>query len=398
MMRWLRASIVRGLRRMDDAAGRRRGRLRVLVDVRTPMNLAVLRPVWIVLARDARIALTFAAEDMNGTRVTLESDGLADRLAARRAVVWRRFDLAMTADVWNHTPLRRCRRRISFFHGVAGKYDLDDPAKLAAAALASFDRVAFVNDDRMQRYLASGLVRPDQAVLVGFPKLDAVVNGAWAPAKVRRSLGLPPALETILYAPTFSTASSLHRAGEAIVAALLDTGRNVIVKLHDRSATPHPKYTAGIDWPARLAAFSPNPRFALARGADIGPLLSASDLLVTDHSTVGFEFALLDRPLVVYDAPELQAAARIDAARWAQLRSMADVVNNPAALACAVDAAMGDPALKREARRSAQALFANAGRATGVALDVVYELLELKRSPRVEAGASPVGAEITRCA
>ena len=45
---------------------------------------------------------------------------------------------------------------------------------------------------------------------------------------------------------------------------------------------------------------------------DITPLLAAADLLVTDHSTVGFEFALLDRPLIVFDAPDLRAAARID--------------------------------------------------------------------------------------
>ena len=407
MMRPLRRSLVRVLRKVDDAVGRRRGNVRVLVDVRTPMNLAVLRPIWKTLVDDPRITVTVTAEDMAAVRTSLESDGLADLLAHRDAVLWTRFDLAMTADVWNRTPLRRCRRSIKFFHGVAGKYDLDEPAKLGAAALDTCDRVAFVNDDRMQRYLASGIIRPEQAVLVGFPKLDAVINGAWGPASVRRSLGLSPAVETILYAPTFSTASSLHLAGEAIVRALLETGRNVIVKLHDRSATPHPKYTGGIDWPARLAAFDSNPGFALARGADISPLLSAADVLVTDHSTVGFEFALLDRPIVVYDAPDLQTVARIDTAKWALLRSMADVVNTPEALAQAVGAAMAAPALKRDARRAAHALFANAGRATDVALDVVYELLELRRLPIANGAGSALHAveitrdapdEITRCA
>ena len=399
MMRPLRRSVVRALRRVDDAVGRRGGKRRVLVDVRTPMNLVILRPVWKALTEDPRIALTVTAEDTSAVRTALEADGLADVLADREQVLWTRFDLAMTADAWNHTPLRRCRRWIKFFHGVAGKYDLDDPAKLGAAALHAFDRLAFVNEDRMRRYLESGIIRPDQAVLVGFPRLDAVVNGAWTPASVRQSLGLSPTIDTILYAPTFSTANSLHLAGEAIVAALLASGRNVVVKLHDRSATPHSKYTAGIDWPARLSAFESNPRFALARSADIGPLLSAANVLVTDHSTVGFEFALLDRPIVVYDAPDLQAVARIDAAKWAQLRSMADVVNSPEALAHAVDAALAAPALKREARRAAHALFANAGHATEVALDVVYELLELKRLPMVNGAASArQQVEITRCA
>ncbi len=329
MIRTLRRTMAQALRRLDDSLRRRSGEVRVLVDVRTPMNLAVLRPVWHALTADDRVAITVTAEDMPGVAAALDADGFHDLLVPRAATVWTRFDLAMTADAWNHAPLRRCRRWIKFFHGVAGKYDLDNPAKLGAAALDTFDRVAFVNEDRMQRYVASGLIRPEQAVLVGFPKIDALVNGAWSPASVRTSLGLSPQLETILYAPTFSTANSLHLAGDAIISALLDTGRNVIVKLHDRSATPHPKYTAGIDWPARLAAFDGNPRFVLASGVDVSPLLAAADLLVTDHSTVGFEFALLDRPIVVYDAPELQAAARIDAGKWAQLRSMADVVSQP---------------------------------------------------------------------
>lgn len=365
------------VRRLDHAAGRLAGRTRVLVDVRTPMNLAVLRPVWSALAADARIALTFTAEEMSGVGAALRADGLADALVERDAVAWTRFDLAMTADAWNHAPLHRCRRRINFFHGVAGKYDLDHPDRIGGAGLRQFDRVAFINRDRLERYLRCGAVRPQQALLVGFPKVDDLVNGAWPAAEVRASLGLSPSLETVLYAPTFSPASSLHLAGEAIVTALLETGRNVIVKLHDRSLVPHPRYTAGIDWVGRLAAFDGHPRYALARGPEAGPYLSAADALVTDHSTVGFEFALLDRPVVVYDAPALKEAARIDADKWALLRSMADVVDSPPALRAAVEDALAAPGRLREARRQAHALFAHAGSATARALDAVYELLDL---------------------
>ena len=55
--------------------------------------------------------------------------------------------------------------------------------------------------------------------------------------------------------------------------------------------------------------------------ADASPLLAASDLMVTDHSTIGFEFCLLDRPLIVFDAPELIETARINPERVRELRS-----------------------------------------------------------------------------
>ena len=366
------------LRRVDHAIGRALGRVRVLVDVRTPMNLAVLQPIWERLRADPRIELNVTVEAGTGVEAALEAAGLGGAAIRREHAQWRRYDLAITADIWNHTPLRRCARRINFFHGVAGKYDLDDPAKLAGAGLARLDRLAFVNADRMQRYLAAGIIRPEQAALVGFPKADNLVNGAWNPRDVRAALGLSPELPTVLYAPTFSSSNSLHRGGEALIDALLATGHNVVVKLHDRSMVPHERYTAGIDWPARLAAYEEHPRFALARTADIGPLLAAADVMVTDHSTVGFEFALLDRPVIVFDAPELMTAARIDGGKWSLLRSMAEVVANTAGLAPAIERALASPADRSPQRRAiARELFAYPGEATGRALEVVYRLLEL---------------------
>ena len=70
------------------------------------------------------------------------------------------------------------RRRVNFFHGVAGKYDLDNPGHLPAG-FEQYDRVAFVNTDRMRRYIEQGVVSRDAAVLVGFPKIDALVNGGY---------------------------------------------------------------------------------------------------------------------------------------------------------------------------------------------------------------------------
>jgi len=311
--RSLRRHVVAAARALDHAVGRQLTRVRVLVDVRTPMNAAVLRPMWATLVHDSRIELAFVAEQPATVAQMLAADGAQCPLLRREEATWKRWDLVLTADAWNHTPLRRCRRRMQFFHGVAGKYDLDNPSRLGAAGLDRFDRVAFINASRMNRYVGAGVVSAGQAVLVGYPKLDDLLNGRWAAADVRRSLGLDPSRPTVLFAPTFSVGGALHVAGLNIIRTALERDVNVVVKLHDRSMTPDAHHTAGIDWPAAFAVFASHPRFALAHGADVAPLLAAADVLITDHSTVGFEFALLDRPIVVYDAPELLAAARIDA-------------------------------------------------------------------------------------
>jgi CDP-glycerol glycerophosphotransferase (TagB/SpsB family) len=390
MMRALRGTALRALRSLDDAVGRLSGPAEVLVDVRTPMNLAVLRPVWTRLLGDPRVSVRFTAEADTAIAGGAADPAVEARRIARASATWTRLDLALTADLWNRTPLRRCRRQVNFFHGVAGKYDLDDAGKVAAANLDQFDRIAFINADRLERWVASGVIRRTQAALVGFPKVDELLNGRWNPADVRASLRLAPGRPTVLYAPTFSPESSLQLAGEAIVQALLDAGYNVIVKLHDRSMVPHERYTDGIDWPARLSAFSGRPGFAFARLSDAGPCLAAADVLVTDHSTVGFEFALLDRPIVVFDAPRLREAARIAADKWFLLRSMADVVDTAPGVADAVTRALQAPSEMRAARRQAHTLFAHAGHATERALAVVYDLLEME--PAAADARSAAGA------
>jgi len=364
-MRWLRAQ----LKRADRAIANLTGRRRVLVDARTPMNFAILAPVAERLQRDPRVDVWYtpAAADAAGTRAH-----------TRSAVEWSRIDLALSADPWDPATLRRCRARFNFFHGVAGKYDLDSPGHLPID-FGQYDRVGFVNGDRMRRYLDAGIVSARAAVLIGYPKVDALANGRYDAAAVHARLQLEMHRRTALYAPTWSPASSLHIAGEAIVENLVASGFNVIVKLHDRSLDrSDPKFCAGIDWRARFARLHQPGRVAFVETADASPLLAASDTMVTDHSSIGFEFCLLDRPLIVFDAPDLPRVARINPEKIAQLRSAARVVFTADEVGpAAVDELAHPDRLADARRRIVGDLFYEPGTATDSALRVVYELLDL---------------------
>lgn len=240
----------------------------------------------------------------------------------------------------------------------------------------SYDRVAFANRDRMTRYLDAGVVTPRQARLVGYPKLDRLASGAIDGAGIRTALGLDVSRQTVIYAPTYSPASSLHSAGEAIVRAAADAGWNVIVKLHDRSLDPDPRYNGGIDWRTRMRALEEPGRIRYVETADSSPFLAAADAMITDHSSVGFEYLVLDRPLIVFDVPGLLEAARINPEKMAQLHWAAQVVSSVTRLPRELRTAALTPAAKsRERRRVAAQMFHEPGTATERAIALIAEML-----------------------
>jgi GT2 family glycosyltransferase len=384
----LRARVIRTARAIDRSIGQAIGPRRVLVDVRNPMHAAVLEPITTALERDPRIAVFFTSERPDAVAGVLGVKP-RQRVVTHHEAAWRRWDLYLSADPWTRPALRRCARYANVFHGVAGKYDLDNPAHLPIA-FHQFDRVLFINRDRMERYLTNGLVTRERAVLVGFPKVDRLVNGEYDAAAVRNGLGLEAGRRTALYAPTWSPASSLNVAGEAIITTLADAGWNVIVKLHSLSLDLHtPKFSGGVDWRTRMAAIERPGRIVHVEDPDASPLLAASDLMVTDHSTIGFEFCLLDRPLIVFDVPQLIEIARINPERVRELRSAARVVSTVDELRDAArDARERPDAQSVDRQRIASAMFHAPGGATDRAVAAAYDLLALAKEPQWRAQES----------
>ena len=383
--------VVAGARAIDRRIGRLTGSATVLVEARTPLNLAVLRPVFTPLLQDQRLRVLFTGTGRPDLAHAFVEAGVVSRVIARKATKWKRVDLYINADPWEAVRLRRAAKRLNFFHGVAGKYDLDCPKSLPLS-LGRYDRIAFPNESRLTAYVEAGLATAQQSALVGYPKVDVLANHRGDAAEAARALGLDPSKKTAIFAPTFSVASALHEAGEVIVEQLLASGLNVIVKLHDRSLDPDARFNAGIDWKERLRRFQSHPGFLLASSGDSTRYVLGSDLMVSDHSSIAFEFCLLDRPLIVFEAPQLARSARINPEKIALLRSAAFVVRDASTLSAAIDACKREPALHADARRRvANQVFYRPGTATERAVRLVYELVELEPLFAI-AGTPPVRA------
>jgi CDP-glycerol glycerophosphotransferase (TagB/SpsB family) len=113
--------------------------------------------------------------------------------------------------------------------------------------------------------------------------------------------------------------------------------------------------------------------------------MTVADAMVSDHSSIAFEYMLLDRPIVVIDRPDLIARASISADKVRRLRAAADVARDATEMKRAVMAALAQPhRFSRERRRTAADLFYHPGTATDRAVHLIYRLIDL---PALEAPA-----------
>jgi len=371
---------VESARRFDRAIGQRSGRRSILVDARTPVNFTMVAPIYRALAADPRVTFSFTASEEPARLRDIYREAPADvRLVPTSAARLMRFDAYLASDfMWQPLPRGTCR--IQMFHGVAGKYGFDAPAR----SMREWDRLFFVNERRLRNFVKAGAIDPDSPAirLIGYPKVDPLVNGTWSRSTVLASLQLDPARPTVLYAPTWSPASSLNAMGRELIPALLATGVNLIVKLHDRSRDVRMRYSGGVDWVETLQPVLRAGRGAIAPGHDIGPYLVAADLMITDHSSAGFEYLLRDRPLVRIHRPELIRDANIHADYVELLASVSESVTTVAETLAAVERGLAAPDALSETRRAVAAdLFYRPGGATARAIRGLYEAIDLEPAP-----------------
>ena len=375
MTPFARAALAR-LRAIDRRLTDRAGRRRVLIDSRTPVNFVMVAPVVRAMAADPRVEFFFtASEEPRRLAAIYREAGDCRTIHPARAALMR-FDAYVASDfMW--ATLLRGTRRVQMFHGVGGKYGFDAPS----TSMREWDRLFFVNARRLRNFIAAGAIDADSPAIrmVGMPKVDCLVDGTFDRASVRRSLDLDPALPSVLFAPTWSPASALNAMGEELIKGLGERPVNVIVKLHDRSRDSRERYSGGVDWARRLAPLLKHGRVVLAPGHDISPYLVAADLLITDHSSAGFEFLLLDRPIVRIHRPALIAAANIHRDYVQLLASVSESVADVAGALAAVDRGLADPQERSGARRTVAAdLFHQPGSATARAVHALYETIELE--------------------
>jgi CDP-glycerol glycerophosphotransferase len=212
-------------------------------------------------------------------------------------------------------PVRLTKRPgttyIQTWHGSALKrmgFDIPQIKMLKRAGqeqhqriLNRFDRF-LIRSEHDARTLARGFrLREEVLIRAGYPRNDALVKARAAERETGRrergplaaELGLDPAKEVLLYAPTFRAApNGTVRAFEfpfdvEEFADRFGDRFTLLVRTHYLNRVVLPPSVKG-----RVVDVS--------AGHDITPLLALADGLITDYSSLMFDYALLDRPMVFY--------------------------------------------------------------------------------------------------
>ena len=278
------------------------------------------------------------------------------------------FDLVFCAHVSGYFPKDE-QERIQLFHGVSFRN------MAVRRDVLVYDRL-FLTGPYMRRLFTDQQMlrdRDPRLVNIGFPKLDKLLDGTLDRAAILKRVGFSGRRPVILYAPTGQKDNSLEHTGEAVLERLRATGKyDILIKLHD-----HPR-DRGIDWPTRLKPLL-DEHTRLASGLDVVPYMFVADLLLTDASSVSNEYALLDRPMVFLDVPQLLAAmtrkgVALDLDTWGRKGGI--TARWPDEAVEAIQWSLAHPRHASKLRRAmARDLFYNPGHATEAAMDWVLQRL-----------------------
>lgn len=302
-----------------------------------------------------------------------------DQVLSVEQIRERDFDVVFGANTSLILP-RSASTRIQIFHGISYRNKAVRPANMGC------DHYFVVGPYMHRRFSEAGLFHEGdpRAVSVGFLKTDRLLNGELDRARLLAQFGLSGRRPILLYAPTGARDNSLETMGEEVIERLASGGDyDLLIKLHD-----HPKNRA-IDWRARLACLE-GPHCRVVDEPDVIPLLFLADLLLTDASSVANEYALLDRPIVFLDTPELLARAHhaddsaLDLQTWGRRAGL--VVERPGDVEASVERSLAQPDRHAEVRRAlVKDLFYN----PGVATDAAMRWLRDHLLPTADAAVEP---------
>ncbi|MFI7338542.1 CDP-glycerol glycerophosphotransferase family protein [Streptomyces sp. NPDC050085] len=189
-----------------------------------------------------------------------------------------------------------------------------------ARAVGRFDHFLVRSEQDVATLAAAYRIGEDRLMRVGYPRNDRLVaarkrdesEGRFPRPALAAELGIPDHKTVVLYAPTFRGTPKNKKVRLPLdireFAERFGDTHTLLVRAHYMEA-------------ATLPVTPPGTVVDVSAHHDVSELLCLADVLITDYSSIMFDYALLDRPLVHF-APDLDAYAA-DRGSYFDLRARA---------------------------------------------------------------------------
>lgn len=250
-----------------------------------------LEHLWVVM--DGQVALPDGAQ-----AVRLSGREWYDAYATCKYIVtnqhlphwFRRREGQVVVQTWHGTPLKRIGHDITDVRFA-------DSAYLEKLAVETPNWSILLSPNRFSTPIFRNAFRYQGEILEsGYPRNDVLYRRTdEAAAQVREVLGLPAGKRVVLYAPTWRD-DEYYGPGRYKLSMLLDLDRAadvlgedhvLLVRRHPNVADEIPQAGRGFVWD-------------VSTYPDMADLLAATDVLVTDYSSVMFDFANTGRPMLFF--------------------------------------------------------------------------------------------------
>lgn len=196
-------------------------------------------------------------------------------------------------QTWHGTPLKQMALDIREVHGRDEGY-LERVTRATRQWSHLISPSGYTSEIMRSAYAFSG-----EAVELGYPRNDILTGSGVAEheQRVREELAIPSGVKTVLYAPTFRDDAASTR-GKFRFDLPMDLeefdrrfGQDTVLMLR-----MHVLVSNAVSIPEHLS----HRIMDVSSHPDIQELYLASDVLITDYSSVFFDYSLLRRPIIFY--------------------------------------------------------------------------------------------------
>lgn len=202
-------------------------------------------------------------------------------------------------QTWHGTPLKKLARDIEIGEDATfyrTKMSKDDMVKTYDQDVEKYDYLISPNEYSTERFISAFGVGRDKIIETGYPRNDILTNyNKELVENIKNSLGIDDSKKVILYAPTWRDNVYDVKGYSFMPKVDFKKWREVLGDDYFIIYKPHYLIVNNIDQEG-LEDF-----IYFSKATDsINELYLASDLLITDYSSVFFDYSILKRPMLFY--------------------------------------------------------------------------------------------------